>query len=159
MAQSTPATPSLGTTVLARIGPVCDAATRQRRVGRRLVLLTVGLLLVSGRTMLSRVLLVLGLATDDWSAAYRVFAGGRVDLEVLRRGVVARWLALQRPHTPLVTVLDGTQLPPHAGSRVAACPAESGLAARHPSRPAVGGSERPDPDRTRRRQPGHPVVV
>ena len=93
MSQSTPTTPSLGTTVLAWIGPACLAATRQRRVGRRLVLLTLGLLVVGGRTMLSRVLLVLGRAETDWSAAYRLFSRGRVDLEVLRREVVRRWLA------------------------------------------------------------------
>lgn len=111
MSQSSASTPSLGTTVLAMLTPLCLAATRQRRVGCRLVRLTLGVLLVGGRTMLSRVLLVLGLGAQDWSAAYRLFSQGRVDLEVLRRGVVIRWLALVGPHTPLVTVLDGTQLP------------------------------------------------
>jgi hypothetical protein len=111
MSQSTPAIPSLGTLFVARIEPVCLAATRQRRVGRRLVLLSLGLLLASGRTMLSRVLLVLGLSDQDWSAAYRLFTGRRLDLEVLRRDVVARWLALLGSRAPLVTVLDSTQLP------------------------------------------------
>ena len=111
MSQSTPATPSPGTILFTWLVPVCLAATRQRRVGQRLVHLTVGLLLVGGRTMLSRVLLVLGQGDMDWSAAYRLFARGRVDLEVLRREVVQRWLAQLGPRTPLVTVVDGTQLP------------------------------------------------
>src|SRR5699024_10885913 len=109
--QSTPPTPSLGTTLLTWLVPVCLAATRQPRVARRLMLLTVGLVLVSGRTMLSRVLLVMGWGDTDWSAAYRLVSRGRVDLEVLRREVVRRWLAQLGPRTPLVTVLDGTQLP------------------------------------------------
>lgn len=111
MSQFTPATPSPGTILFAWLIPVCLAATRQRRVGQRLVHLTVGLLLVGGRTMLSRVLLVLGRGDTDWSAAYRLFSRGRVDLEVLRRDVVGRWLAQLGPRTPLVTVLDGTQVP------------------------------------------------
>jgi hypothetical protein len=111
MSQFTPPTPSLGTTLLAGLVPVCLAATRQHRVGWRLVHLTVGLLLVGGRTMLSRVLLVLGRGDTDWSASYRLFSRGRVDLEVLRRDVVGRWLAQLGPRTPLVTVRDGTQLP------------------------------------------------
>jgi hypothetical protein len=75
------------------------------------MLLTVGLLLVSGRTMLSRVLLVLGWGGRDWSAAYRLFSRGRLDLEVVRQDVVARWLGQLGPRAPLVTVVDGTQLP------------------------------------------------
>ena len=111
MSQSSASTSPLGTTVLTILTPLCLAATAQRRVGRRLIGLTFGLLLVSGRTMLSRVLLVLGLADQDWSAAYRLFACRRVDVDVLRRGVVARWLAQLGPRSPLLTVLDGTQLP------------------------------------------------
>lgn len=111
MFQCTPASPSLGTTFLTTVRPLCRDATRQRRVAERLLMLSVGVLLVSGRRMVSRIVVVLGLADEDWSAAYRLFRCGRVDLEVLRRAVVARWLAVQRPHAPLVTVLDGTQLP------------------------------------------------
>lgn len=111
MSQSSASPPSLGMTVLTILTPLCLAATAQRRVGHRLVLLTLGVLLVSGRTMLSRVLLVLGLADQDWSAAYRLFSGRRVDVEVLRRGVVTRWLEVVGARAPLVTVLDSTQVP------------------------------------------------
>lgn len=86
-------------------------ATRQRRTALRVVLLTVGLVLVPGRTMLSRVLQVMGVATRDWSAAYRVFARPRLNIDHLRRLLIARWVALYPAGDPVVVVVDGTQLP------------------------------------------------
>lgn len=87
------------------------AATRQRRVGRLLMLVTVGLLLVNGRTMLSLILLMPGPTNDDWSAACSLSSRGQVDLEILRREVVARCLASACARRPLMTVLEGIQVP------------------------------------------------
>jgi hypothetical protein len=85
-------------------------ATRQRRVADRLVCLTLGLLLTVGRHTLTRVLVTAGAGQQDWTAAYRLFSRNRVDLEVLRRGLV-RQFTQHLPHQrPLIVVLDGTQL-------------------------------------------------
>lgn len=111
MSQSTPPSPALGTIIVDQLRPLCLAATGQERVGLRLLARTMGLLVVSGRTMLTRVLLALGLSWRDWSAAYRLFRQGRLDWDVLRRGVVARWLASYPADGLLLVVLDGTQLP------------------------------------------------
>lgn len=111
MSQFTPASPSLSARFLARLQSVCLAATHQQRVAARLVALTMGAILVSGRTMVTRVLIALGLDWRDWSAAYRLFSRTRVDLAVLRRGVLDDWLALYESQVPVGVVLDGTQLP------------------------------------------------
>lgn len=111
MSQCTPPVPTLGTAFVTTLRLLCRDATRQSRVAERLLQLTLALVLVSGRRMVSRLLVWLGRGDDDWSAAYRLFTRGRVDLEVVRRAVVVRWIALHRPGTPLLTVLDGTQLP------------------------------------------------
>jgi len=68
MAQSTASTSSLSTLLVARMRPLCRSATRQERVGVRLLTLTLGLVMVSGRSMLTRVLMALGLGWRDWSA-------------------------------------------------------------------------------------------
>lgn len=86
-------------------------ATRQRRTALRALLLTLGLVLVSGRTMVSRILMVTGYVTTDWTAAYRVFAHARIDLASLRTQVTADWLALHDATAPAIVVVDGTQLP------------------------------------------------
>jgi hypothetical protein len=85
-------------------------ATRQQRVADRLVQLTLALCLTVGRRTLTRTLVTAGWGHQDWSAAYRLFSRGRVDLEVLRCGLV--WQLTRRsPHRrPLVVVLDGTQV-------------------------------------------------
>lgn len=85
-------------------------ATHQQRVAARLVRLTLALLLTVGRHTLTRVLVTAGLGQQDWSAAYRLFSRSRVDLEVLRRGLV--WQVTRRwpRRRPLLVVLDGTQL-------------------------------------------------
>lgn len=86
-------------------------ATRQRRTGAQALVLTVGLLLVVGRTMLSRVLIATGRSTRDWSAAYRLFAHGRIRSDELWRQVALRWEHLYPDQAPVVMVMDATQLP------------------------------------------------
>lgn len=86
-------------------------ATHQRRTALRILLLTIGLVLVTGRSMVSRVLMVLGMTARDWSAAYRIFATPRLDIRALRIQVTARWLRCSAPHDPAVLVVDATQLP------------------------------------------------
>ena len=86
-------------------------ATRQRRTGLRLLLLTMGLVLVTGRSMISRMLIVMGMGSRDWSAMYRVFSTPRFDIRALRHQVMAHWLRLYAPHDPVVVVVDATQLP------------------------------------------------
>lgn len=87
------------------------AATCQRRTALRLLMLTVGLVLVSGRSMVSRMLVVLGFGWHDWTAAYQIFSHPRVDITVLRTQIMAQWMALYEDDAPLVLVVDGTQLP------------------------------------------------
>lgn len=96
--------------ILRFLATAARQATRQQRVADRLVRLTVALLLTLGRHTLTRVLVTAGLGQQDWSAAYRLFARGRVDLDILRRLLV--WhLTRRSPHRrPLLVVLDGTQL-------------------------------------------------
>lgn len=105
-------------------------ATRQRRTAVRALLLTIGLVLVTGRSMISRVLIVTGMTTSDWTAFYRVFAAARIDLTDLRAQVTTAWLALYPDDAPAVVVVDGTQLP-RTGRKI------SGVGfARHPRTPA-----------------------
>lgn len=85
-------------------------ATCQQRVADRFVRLTLALILTVGRHTITRALVTAGWGQQDWSAAYRLFSRARVDLDVLRRDLVVR-LTHRLPHrTPLVVVLDGTQL-------------------------------------------------
>jgi|GEM_PF-834925 len=111
MSQSPSTSASLSTRLIDELRPICLAATGQERVGHRLLAVTMGLILVSGRTMLTRVLLALGLGWRDWSATYRLFRQARVDLAVLRRAALTRWLRQYPADGPLLVVLDGTQLP------------------------------------------------
>src|SRR5699024_12049505 len=110
MAQSTASTSSLSTLLVARMRPLCRSATRQERVGVRLLTLTLGLVMVSGRSMLTRVLMALGLGWRDWSAPYRLFRHTRLELDVLRGGAVRAWLALYPEAGTVVVDLDGTYL-------------------------------------------------
>ena len=86
-------------------------ATRQRRTALRALLLTVGLVMVTGRSMISRVLMVMGMETHDWTAFYRVCGCARIDLDDLRTQVTAQWHGLYSDDAPAVVVVDGTQLP------------------------------------------------
>lgn len=105
-------------------------ATRQRRTALRALLLTIGLVLVTGRSMISRVLMVTGMDRGDWTAFYRVFAQGRLDVNALRGQVLSHWLAMYAHDTPVVVVVDGTHLP-RTGRKV------PGVGfARHPRTPA-----------------------
>lgn len=107
-----------------------EQATHQRRTALRLLVLTMGLVLVSGRSMVSRMLVVLGLGWRDWTAAYRVFSDERVSIVCLRSQLVAAWLALHAADAPVVVVVDGTQLP-RTGRKI------PGVGfARHPRTPA-----------------------
>ncbi|MCO5223923.1 MAG: transposase [Thermomicrobiales bacterium] len=122
-------------------------ATHQRRTGRLLVL-TVGLVLVTGRSMVSRMLLVMGMASRDWTATYRVFSAPRVAISALQRQVIAHWLRLYARHDPVVVVVDGTQLPRTGrkmpGSGGGDDPRGHHPEAWHPSCPALGRDERVD---------------
>lgn len=107
---STPPPDPLLHWVLRVLGQAARSATRQQRVADRLVQLTLALILTIGRHTVTRALVTAGQGQQDWTAAYRLFRRGRVDVEVLRRGLVQQ-VTHHRPHrTPLVVVLDGTQL-------------------------------------------------
>lgn len=112
-----PTTSTLTRTFLDLAATMLADATAQRRTAHRVLLLTCGYLLVTGRSMLSRVLVVLGLAQEDWSASYRVFNAGRIDMDQLHAQVVAAWVKLWPARTPLVVVVDATHLP-RSGKRM-----------------------------------------
>lgn len=87
------------------------ATVRQHRTRERVLTLCLGYLQTLGRHTLSGVLRSLGQDGRDWSAAYRLFSQGRIDLEAARRHLVRTLLTTLGPEDPLVVVLDGTQLP------------------------------------------------
>jgi hypothetical protein len=84
---------------------------RQRRTAERFLTLTLGLIQALGRHTITQVLLGLGHGDRDWSAAYRLFRRGRIDLERARRDLVAGVLRHVPRTQPLVVVLDATQIP------------------------------------------------
>lgn len=84
---------------------------RQRRTADRFLTLTLGLIQALGRHTITQILLGLGQGDRDWSAAYRLFRLGRIDLEVARRTLVVGVLRHVPRTQPLVVVLDATQLP------------------------------------------------
>lgn len=84
---------------------------RQHRTRERILTLSLGYIQTLGRHTLSGVLRSLGRDGLDWSAAYRLFSRGRIDLEAARGHLLAGVLATLRADEPLVVVLDGTQLP------------------------------------------------
>jgi len=86
-------------------------AARQHRTRERLLTLCLGYLQTLGRHTITGVLRGLGRDRLDWSAAYRLFSQGRIDLEPARQRLLAGVLATLGAHDPLVVVLDGTQLP------------------------------------------------
>ncbi|MDQ2651402.1 MAG: transposase [Chloroflexota bacterium] len=83
---------------------------RQRRTRERLLTLCLGYVQTLGRHTLTGVLRSLGRDGLDWSAAYRLFSQGRIDLEAARRRLLASVLSTLSTDDPLVVVLDGTQL-------------------------------------------------
>lgn len=93
------------------LGPSVEAACGQARVARRLVDLTVGLVVALGRHTVARILVTAGKGNEDWSAAYRLFRHERVDLERLRRHLLRRLAPGPVTRRPLTVVLDATQLP------------------------------------------------
>ena len=84
---------------------------RQERTFTRLRLLTLASLLALGRHTLTQLLVVLGVADQDWSAWYRLFNRGRLAPAAGERAVVAELLASTAAAAPLPVVLDATQLP------------------------------------------------
>lgn len=93
----TPSPDPLLVWVLRFLTDAARRATGQRRVADRVVQLTLAMLLTVGRHTLTRALVTAGQGQHDWSAAYRLFARERVDLNVLRRVLVA-WLLVERIH-------------------------------------------------------------
>ena len=85
--------------------------TRQHRTRERLLTLCLGYIQTLGRHTIAGVLRSLGREDLDWSAAYRLFARARFDLDAARRRVLATVLTTLGAEDPLVVVLDGTQLP------------------------------------------------
>jgi hypothetical protein len=83
---------------------------RQHRTRERLLTLCLGYVQTLGRHTITGVLRSLGRDGLDWSAAYRLFAQSRIDLDAACRHLLATLLATLGPDDPLVVVLDGTQL-------------------------------------------------
>jgi hypothetical protein len=88
-----------------------DAACGQTRVACRLMELTLGLVVAFGRHTVTRVLVTVGQADADWSAAYRLFREARIDIESLRCQLLRRLVPGGVTGRPLTVVLDSTQLP------------------------------------------------
>jgi hypothetical protein len=87
------------------------ATVRQHRTRERLLTLCLGYIQTLGRHTLSGVLRSLGRDGLDWSATYRLFSQGRIDLHLACQAVLAGVVATLDPTAPLVVILDGTQLP------------------------------------------------
>lgn len=83
---------------------------RQHRTQERLLTLSLGYLQTLGRHTLTGILRSLGRERLDWSAAYRLFAQARFDLDAARQRLLHSVLATLPADEPLVVVLDGTQL-------------------------------------------------
>ncbi len=111
MADSRTPTRAVLPVVLSLLTTSGEAACGQARVARRLVELTLGLVLAFGRHTVTRMLVTIGQGDVDWSAAYRLFRHQRVDLEVLRRQLLRRLVPGPVTTRPLTVVLDSTQLP------------------------------------------------
>jgi hypothetical protein len=90
--------------------PALALTARQHRTGEPLLTLIPGYVQSLGRHALAGVLRSLGWEALDWSAAYRLFSYGRMNLGVAGRRLLATNLATLGPSDPLV-VMDGTQLP------------------------------------------------
>ena len=99
--------------VLAALLPLLVAlatTARQQRTQERLLTLCLGYVQTLGRHTLTGVLRSLGRDRLDWSAAYRLFARARFDLNGGRQVLLAAILTTLAPIDPVVVVLDGTQL-------------------------------------------------
>ncbi len=83
---------------------------RQQRTRERLLTLCLGYIQTLGRHTITGVLRSLGRDDLDWSAAYRLFSHGRIELEIARRHLLETLLATLGSAEPLVVVLDGTQV-------------------------------------------------
>lgn len=92
----------------------------QERVFRRLVQLSVGSLLALGRHTLSQLLVALGVADRDWTAWYRLFNRGRIDLDALQATLLAQVTTVLPATGPIVAAVDATQLP-RSGRKMPGC--------------------------------------
>ncbi len=84
---------------------------RQERVFVRLVHLSVGGVLALGRHTLSQLLVALGVGDQDWTAWYRLFSRGRINLLAVQETLVAQVAAELPADGPIVVGVDTTQLP------------------------------------------------
>lgn len=109
-AHDTPAPPPLAAAWFALLGAY-RPAVRQERSFARLALVSVGSVLALGRHTLSQVLVALGVADADWTAWYRLFNRGRVDVLAMQTTLVTQVVAEVALTGPLVVGVDGTQLP------------------------------------------------
>jgi hypothetical protein len=84
---------------------------RQERVFVRFVHLSLGGVLALGRHTLSQILVALGVADADWTAWYRLFNRGRLDVGRLQATLLGQVVAALPATGPLVVGVDATQLP------------------------------------------------
>jgi hypothetical protein len=87
------------------------SAFRQARSYRRCVALVVGSVFAFARHTVSQVLLVLGVAEQDWSAWYRLFSAPRLDVDALNAELVRQTLGQIPAEGPYAVAMDGVQVP------------------------------------------------
>lgn len=101
---------SLSATWLSLLAAVRPAVV-QERVFVRFALLTVASVLALGRRTLAQLLVALGVGALDWTAWYRLFNCGRVDLDALRETLLGQVVEVLPTTGPIVAAVDGTQVP------------------------------------------------
>jgi hypothetical protein len=87
------------------------SAVGQERVFVRLVALTVACLLGLGRRTITQLLVALGVGDRDWTAWYRRFNRGRLDVDRVQETLLAPVVAVLPVAGPVVAAVDATQLP------------------------------------------------
>lgn len=113
MSDSTPVSPSMPllTTFLSLVDAY-RGSVRQERVFVRLAQLSLGSVLTFGRQTITQMLVVLGVGGTDWSAWYRLFNAGRLDLATIDQVLVRQVVGVIPNDAPAIVVgVDGTQLP------------------------------------------------
>jgi hypothetical protein len=87
-------------------------AVRQDRTFVRLLQVSLGCIVSLGRQTMSQMLVTFGLGQGDWSAWYRLFNAGRIELAQVHTILVRQLSQVVAADAPvLVVVVDGTQLP------------------------------------------------
>jgi hypothetical protein len=110
-AQDTPSATPLVDTLFALLGAY-RGATRQRRVFVRVAHLSLACLLGLGRHTIAQLLVALGIGDADWTAWYRLFNRGRIDVAAVQATLLTQALASVPATAPaLVAAVDATQLP------------------------------------------------